>query len=482
MYIREVGSDGLFRLVYQGLWSGWRTTTLINNVENYTYSAITIRCLEDALHHTVDFQERKVNGDDGDFAATHIVEALLYLRHLALSRLDVQSSKQLVGYGNAEYLRIWYNNHGITGSVLRSIYSFISGDLQDPIIDTGPAYVCGTSAAINLLIRRGFDTDNAEIIRRTVLMYYARHTSTAIDGTKKTVHVNDYDKIFVPQQSGGWGAVKYNTPPQHVFINDNRLPASRVHWDLDELPHHGVHCMQNLIYRHLARINARVGHPERLHRDILDVVNAGIDTSLNFASSNIPRTQLVEHIEWMNKTAIKKHPPDMPLNPESIAVISDSIANFFELPDLARRQFSFPRIKKSIGRVVQRILSLGSISPALLGDIVDITTGEPLDLEELMTRNEISWEPTGIAESLMPNHVFEMFAREHLAYPTIPGHVVPDDFMPLVELGLVHAIRGNPSASTDYNVQLNHYRDVCTAYANWFAPFWTTNYSHKFHF
>jgi hypothetical protein len=482
MYIREVGSDGAFRLVYQGLWSGWRTTTLINNVENYAYSSITIRSLEDALQHTVDFQERKVNGDDGDFATSKIVEGLLYLRHLALSRLDVQSSKQLIGYGHAEYLRIWYSDNIILGSVLRSIYSFISGDLQDPVIDTGPAYVCGTSAAINLLIRRGFSAEHAEVLREHTLMFYACHRDTAIDGTRRVRRVHEYEKLFIPQQHGGWGAVRYNNPSDRRFCTSRSLPSSRVHWDLDELPHHGARCMETAIHKHLARFNARVGHPDRLRRDILDVTNAGIDTSLNFASSNIPRALVNDHIEWMNQTSTCQGPPDLVLSPESIAQMTDAITGFFNLSDLARRQYAFPRIKKSIGRVVQRILSLGSISPALLGDIVDITTGAPLSLENMMERAEITWTPTTISEALMPDHVFEMFAREHLPYPTIPGHVVPDDFLPLVEVGLVHAIRCNASQSSDYNVQLTHYRLVCAAFANWFAPFWVANYSHQFKF
>jgi hypothetical protein len=109
MYVREVGSDGLFRHVFQGLWSGWRTTTFINNTCNYVYKHVTKRTVEQALQTRLSFTEEKINGDDGDYASETITDALFFLRHITNSRLEAQASKQLLSREHAEYLRIWYD-------------------------------------------------------------------------------------------------------------------------------------------------------------------------------------------------------------------------------------------------------------------------------------------------------------------------------------------------------------------------------------
>jgi hypothetical protein len=482
MFVREVGTDGMYRIVFQGLWSGWRTTTFINNTCNYVYKHISKETVSRALAGPISFSEDKINGDDGDYAADEVTDALFFLRHVTNAALEAQASKQLLGQTDAEYLRIWYNHEGITGSLARAVSSFVSGDLQDPVIDAGPAYVVGSSSALNMMIRRGFDPGLAEDVRRVVLMHYAYIKATRIDGTQVVQPVDNYATLFIPPSQGGFGAQRLGNGYDRVFCSTRPLPSAAIDWELGELPHYGVQQMQNSIIGRLANKNIVIAHPARLRRDIMNVVNEGVDTGLSFATSNIPRLALAEHIVWMNRTQLKERPPVAVLSSQQQDYARTEIETYLGAPADIRAKLRIPSFKNISTDILNRVLGMGSITPSLLDDCLDAQTGLPITISEVMHRFGVSYSATDPDQVLIPLDVFELLAREKLRMPSPNGNLLPDDFLPLYDLGLLPIIRYFPSPSADHTVSVPYYTGLFESYDVWFCEYWTDTYAHKYKF
>lgn len=108
-----------------GLWSGWRSTSFINTILNPVYNVVA--------SPASDLKALLFMGDDSVGVCENVETAVRHLGDLERARFFAQPSKQLVSQRRTEFLRIMYRDGLLgVGSLIRSVSSGLSGDLQHP--------------------------------------------------------------------------------------------------------------------------------------------------------------------------------------------------------------------------------------------------------------------------------------------------------------------------------------------------------------
>jgi hypothetical protein len=483
LFVREVGSDGLYRIVHQGLWSGWRTTTLINNCMHFCYDFTIKRSLTLILGRDP-FTDMRINGDDGDMASDSMCAGLLLLRHYTLTKLEAQASKQLFSYDSAEFLRIWYTRHGTQGSLARSCGSFIGGDLQDPVIDKLPDYAKGTSSAVDILIRRGFDRIIAEEIRDIVCLYYAQISFTTPDGTTLTAKLNDVQKLYIPYDQGGYGLARHGHEPHNRASTSRTWDSSTPDWELDRsVPHHGTQAMMDSIQKRFHARGVRLGSTARLHREILNLSNQGVDTQLNHVNHNIWRKGLYLHLEWLNKINYSLDPAA-----NHTAIITETqerqtrllLDQVMAAEPESLQDWSTPHIQEAYQKITSAVLGLAGISPGIIDDLYDLNTGTRLTLADLVERFTLDWGTEMMEFNALPQELYRAVLNGQVELRRLPGNAMPDDFLPIVEYILSNVLVTSPAPSADSAQNMQYYialsRDICLV----ISDHWLVNYDSSY--
>ncbi|ALT08064.1 polyprotein [Thelephora terrestris virus 1] len=461
LYVREVGSDGIYRHVTRSLWSGWRTTTMINNTMNLVYNEINRRIFESELGFDP-IRNGSVNGDDGDFETRSLADALFYLRHLDLEKLDVQASKQMLSDRHAEYLRIDYTPEKIQGSLARTCASLIGGDLQDPVIDVTPDYVRGTSTAITVMIRRGFDLYEGEWVRDLICGYYAYIKFQLFDGTQRCVELTDKRKLYAPFREGGFGLVRYGSVPMFTLATRRKWPAGKGSWTLDKVPHHGVGAaVRSAIGRFKSR-GMDFAHPEALYRIYVSLASQGVDNLANKTWQDIDRRGIAQHIEWLNKVDIVHKAPKYNISELQRDKVQKSIDRILATDPELLQSVELPSMQGALADYSSRLLGLASVGPHLLRDIIDSGTGRRLSLEEIGARFGQEQNDRYKFFGHYPTNFIDLVLDHGYEAPKPQGGVIPDYLLPLVDSIISEVILAEPCAYQDTNKQKQYYDELIT--------------------
>jgi hypothetical protein len=313
-------------------------------------------------------------------------------------------------------------------------------------------------------------------------MHYAHVKATQKDGTQVVAHVTNYETLFIPPAQGGFGAQRYGKPGTVSFSSTRTLPSTRVDWELGQLPHYGVHAMQQSIIGRLKKKNIHIGHPARLHSDIMNVVNEGVDTGLSFVTSNIPRLAMIEHIEWMNKTNTTPKIETDTLHPYLQDIARNDIETFLTASPSERERTPISSFKNIATDLLNRVPGMGSITPSLLDDCFDASTGLPITVADVMHRFGVAYSATNPDQATIPVDLFELLAQEKVKIPSPSGNMLPDDFLPVYDLGLLPIIRERRPPSSDHSVSIPHYNKLFVEYDQWFCLYWQQEHSHKYRF
>lgn len=460
LFVREVGSDGLYRIVHRGLWSGWRTTTLINNCMHYCYDHIIKSTVLDAIGQDA-FSCMRINGDDGDMACNMITAGLFLLRHYALAHLDAQSSKQLFSRDSAEFLRIWYQHDSARGSLARSCASFIGGDLQDPVIDKLPDFCAGTSTAVDILIRRGFSPILAETVRDSVCQFYAAVSYTDSLGTTHTCTLQKKDSLYAPYAQGGYGLARHGKEPHIRLATSKAWDSDTRDWDLEPtVPHHGSDAMMGAIYRRFSSKGVKIPNPARLHRAILNLSNQGVDTQLNHVAHNEWRKSVYDHVTWLNSVHCVPCPvanttKNIPPSARSMAttILDQAMTTpYYELED-----WEVPRIYEGYEKLTSAVLGLASIEPGLVGELIDAATNEKIEFDELVRRFSVEWGPDMLPFNAVPSDLRSAILCGKVDLRRVAGNAIPDDWLVLVEFILSRVLTAHPSPFVGHNASMEYY-------------------------
>jgi hypothetical protein len=428
MYVREVASDGKFRRVWQGLWSGWRTTSAINNVMNEAYSSSLLAAYEEAMGYNPCVKKRG-NGDDGNMKFRTVPDGLFYLRHMSLADLDVQASKQLVSTQVAEYLRIWYQDGVIRGSLPRSVASFVSSDMQAPTIEPGRDYTIGTSSAIDMLIRRGYDPTIADKIREIVCLTYARAGYTAPNGLQTTVYVTDYRKLCAPVSQGGFGIKPRTMDHTYRLASTKQWDIPRTVWELDGVPHNAANAMFSTIWGRFEKNNLSTEPLRRLHADIVSAMVMGVDTQLNRPQLNEVQRHIQNHFDWLNKVdAVPVAHIPLPAPIHYQAIIAD-VVSYINYSATMVKPLELPIIREEKAKAVARALGLASLAPNLVNELRDATTDERISVTQLLSKEEEVPAPLLTMGGFYPEFIVALCFNTSYDLPVEVSSAVPADYM-----------------------------------------------------
>jgi len=451
MYVREVADDGKFHRVLQGLWSGWRTTSSINNGANKGY--------RDALCHTYErhmgynpMVKGRGNGDDGNYKMRSLADSMFYLRHMTLADLDVQASKQLVSYDVAEYLRIWYANGKIRGSLIRSLASFVSSDLQAPTIIPGRDYATGTSSAIDMMVRRGFDVTEGEALRDYLCLAWSVVKWTTPDGEQHSTKLHDPRKLYAPVEQGGFGLYRSPDLPRYRLASSKAWRIPRVTWELDGVPHHGAQAMFQDIWSRFTRNGIDTAPLNRVYDDIVSAMTMGVDLKLNRGQLNLVEGHLAKHIDWLNKIDVV----EAPKTPYPPVYIAECVRSYFseyidQVTHLAKPVI-LPIIAEEKAKAVARALGLASISPRLVHELRDAETGAGIPITHILRSEEETPTPMLRLLAFYPEYLVRLCFDTNYEPPLNVSAVIPADYLPVAHYTLGRCIRKFATDQGDQNL------------------------------
>jgi len=299
MYVREVAGDGKFHHILRSLWSGWRTTSVINNTFNKVYGRVLSRVCADIIGYDPIERARR-NGDDSDAAVASVTAGLFYLAMMSYSGLEAQPSKQLLGVDESEYTRVTYRDGCAYAPIARGIASFVSSDLQAPAIDVGVEYIKGTNEALHALVRRGARADKIDEVRSELLMTWATQRFTDEDGSSHSVTLANEEILYVPVAEGGFGCSHFASPSAVRLVQPKPWPQARARWELPKSKHLGVLSLGSHLQRkmHSCRISSQV--VDQVIDDARDIASQGVDRVHNSPWVEEARRLKAHHILELN--------------------------------------------------------------------------------------------------------------------------------------------------------------------------------------
>lgn len=116
-----------------GLFTGWRSTMFINTSLNKIYFDAAAASTMGITH----IKSVKRVGDDAHAVVNSVYGGLRQLCALNDADLELNGSKQFVGYGKSELVRVTSTLEGVHASQVRAVCGLISSDLQAPACGRG---------------------------------------------------------------------------------------------------------------------------------------------------------------------------------------------------------------------------------------------------------------------------------------------------------------------------------------------------------
>jgi len=228
MKARFPGSSHLHP-IKQGMFSGTRSTDLINTLLNYAYY-LTARDFVSDNYSILPIDLYNVHqGDDIWLSNKSKVWAAALYYCMNNMGFIFQGSKQMFGSGRGEYLRVLYIDGLALGYLARAIVNFILRPIQNDILDDAREWAQSTSDSIRVMMRRGLGIAVAHAAYLSSVGFWAVVRSHHMDNKPTRI---PWLAIMLPSDSGGLGAL----PPSHfpnIATSITPLP-SRPSFD----PHH----------------------------------------------------------------------------------------------------------------------------------------------------------------------------------------------------------------------------------------------------
>ncbi|QDW81304.1 RNA-dependent RNA polymerase [Rhizoctonia solani dsRNA virus 10] len=432
MYVVEPHSDGRAYRVTRGLWSGWRTTSAINNTMNWVYARALRQAIQSELGNDP-LVSYMLNGDDGDAEATSLVDGLVYLREMFHSELDIQPSKQLLGNSQAEFLRVMFRAGKLKGSLARAVGSFVCSDMQAPVVDRGPEFARGTSSALNGLIRRGADEIAVEKLRTPLLMELVRLSYDDQLGDHHTQHLTNWQALYVPEADGGIGCARYSAYPRTRLRGGQRKPwvTPKIDWMLPGAPDAAERYLVHHVTGRLNAIGIDPSVSRMIYRDATNITRQGVDTVLNRRSTNYVRELAAEHIEWLNHAPVEVAPP-LYIPSEMQRLVDNTIVSILEEDPAHLAKHIYIDIEEAIDTLVARALGVMGISRSILTLMRRKTTGELLHPRDVI--EELSEKPADFValRTLLPDSVVDTMLTGRFNIPRDVGGYLPASYNPLL--------------------------------------------------
>ncbi|QIJ56903.1 RNA-directed RNA polymerase, partial [Scaphoideus titanus toti-like virus 1] len=190
--------------VVQGMFSGTRSTDLINTLLNLAYFSVARDWIaEQCQLHAQDLYHVH-QGDDVWISNLDKVWARTLYYSLNSQGFLFQPAKQMFGSSRGEYLRVLYSNGQGRGYSCRALANYLLRPLQqktdlDPI-----SWISTVSDGTRLLMRRGVDVAWAQAIYWNDARYWARSRAHVKDKAPVQIPV---ELLWLPSFQGGAGVL-----------------------------------------------------------------------------------------------------------------------------------------------------------------------------------------------------------------------------------------------------------------------------------
>lgn len=483
MYVREVGGDGRFYRVKRGLWSGWRTTSTINNTFNYMYAHVIRKDIVRVLGYDP-VSKFRLNGDDGDIMMKSIGAGLLYLRHLALAELDVQAEKQLVSRMVNEYLRIYAEDGKQYGSVCRTISSFVSSDLQSPVIDKGLNYVKGTSAAISTLIRRGFDPANAEKLRDIILLKLASVKTQLPNGESYQAQLTNSEYLFVPESQGGFGCTRYASLQYYDSPQGKNWPVERPKYSHADAPHYGVQAMMKVVGAQFVRSGLDTSVLNAVRDEAISIVTSRFTGEFQNTVSNYKRLLDAEHIDMLNKLPLPSITGQPKTKEPAMAklVVERSLERVLNMSPNAMVTIDFTPLDTAVARQLSRVLGLASITPNIAKDLRDATTGQRMGIRAIAEKMQMALPQTYQLDSTYPPQLVEAYFSNSFELKRGTFDTLPAELQPVLDIVHAEVLRNCWVTQASTGGVIQQYNNLIDWANHYFTQIYISKYASRYQF
>lgn len=204
--------------VLQGMYSGTRSTDLINTILNLAYFRVVQSwlasrgCIAHQLYHVHQGDDMWVNNTSKAWAT------LLYYSMNSMNFV-FSPPKQMFGVGRGEYLRVLYVNGGATGYTQRALANYILRPIQNDIAQGPQTWAQTIQDATHTLCRRHMPLQQLQWLYWDATNYWIRVRAHKADTKPITP---PFPLLVAPMVAGGWGCappgVYIHPPRNHITI------------------------------------------------------------------------------------------------------------------------------------------------------------------------------------------------------------------------------------------------------------------------
>lgn len=261
--------------VLQGMFSGTRSTDLINTLLNLAYFRVAQKLVEQQWGIKADDLYHVHQGDDVWISTKNKLWCRLLFYTLHQQGFIFQETKQMFGAKRGEYLRVLYSDGAGYGYTARALANYLLRPLQNDVTENPASWAATISDSCALLVRRGLGLMMAHVMYKEAVQYWVRARA----------HPRDLAPVSVPpillqapKALGGLGA----GPPGAVWPLLELPPHIRMPQLSSTMSFEGLHLPTHMTDDWIAKVsarNAQTTHEKEIHvqrlRDAMVLENYG---------------------------------------------------------------------------------------------------------------------------------------------------------------------------------------------------------------
>lgn len=164
--------DKEYKRVIQGMFSGIRTTNLMNTVLNKAYYMTIDKIVQEEMNIHPEKILAIHKGDDVWISNHNLIYAIAIYMAMLCSNFVFMAAKQLLGL-IGEFLRIRYWEDHMLGYLCRSIGSLIERPSQSTEVSTPAVMLQGLRSQVNVMYRRGLHIDACNLVWTVLERFWA---------------------------------------------------------------------------------------------------------------------------------------------------------------------------------------------------------------------------------------------------------------------------------------------------------------------
>lgn len=220
MRVRFPNSPNVYK-VNQGMFSGTRSTDLMNTLLNLAYFEVAKDWVKE-YYGIVPIDLYHVHqGDDVWLSNKNILWSRMVYYTLNQMGFIFQLNKQMFGKGRGEYLRVLYQNGSALGYVNRSMINFILRPLQNDQTSDPVAWAHTITEGCSTLARRGLTPTMCQVLWDNNINYWCKAKAAPMDRAGVRIAL---DAIRLSALNGGLGCPR----PFELSISQDRLVLPKL--------------------------------------------------------------------------------------------------------------------------------------------------------------------------------------------------------------------------------------------------------------